>query len=69
VCLRLTSDEAGLRFVHVRQEYYDLCFAADQEADPRVAALVNLVRSANVRRMLGDLPGYDCRQSGSVRNA
>jgi molybdate-binding protein/transcriptional regulator with XRE-family HTH domain len=69
VCLRLASEEAGLRFMLVRHEYYDLCFAAELESEPRVAAMIHLVRSADVRQKLGDLPGYDCRQAGAVRDA
>lgn len=69
VCVRLASEEAGLRFLGVRQEYYDLCFAADLETEPRVAALINVVRAANVRRKMGELPGYDCRQAGTIRHA
>jgi molybdate-binding protein len=69
VCVRLTSEEAGLRFLRIRQEYYDLCFPAALEVEPRVAALITMLRSASVRRMLGDLPGYECRQTGGVRDA
>jgi molybdate-binding protein/DNA-binding XRE family transcriptional regulator len=69
VCLRLASEEAGLRFLPVRHEYYDLCFAARYESEPRVAALLELMRSAHVRRTLGELPGYDSRHTGSVRDA
>jgi molybdate-binding protein len=69
VCLRLASEEAGLRFLRIRQENYDLCYDKELEADPRVAALLALVRSASMRRKLADLPGYECRQTGDVRDA
>ena len=29
VCLRLVSDQAGLDFLSIREEAYDLCFSAD----------------------------------------
>jgi molybdate-binding protein/DNA-binding XRE family transcriptional regulator len=69
VCVRLASEEAGLRFLQLRRENYDLCFASDMELDPRVAALLALLRSAALRRKLADLPGYECRQTGDVRDA
>jgi molybdate-binding protein len=69
VCVRLASDEAGLRFLRLRQENYDLCFTNDMELDPRVAALLALVRSAAWRQRLADLPGYECRNTGEVRDA
>jgi molybdate-binding protein/DNA-binding XRE family transcriptional regulator len=67
VCLRLVSDEAGLRFLGVREEAYDLCFTADAAADPRIQGLIRTMRSASYRRLLGDLPGYDSSETGEVR--
>jgi len=58
VCLRLASEEGQLAFLPVAEESYDLCFRQDQAADPRIAALVRAVRSAEYRRLLPDLPGY-----------
>jgi molybdate-binding protein/transcriptional regulator with XRE-family HTH domain len=69
VCHRLVAEEAGLGFLPVRQEGFDLCFPAGAEGDPRLAALVRLVRSADCRRLLGDLPGIDTRRAGEVRAA
>ena len=34
VCLRLASEEAGLDFLRVREEAYDLCFPERWEGDP-----------------------------------
>lgn len=58
VCLRLVSEEAGLPFVPVRRECYDLCLRDDDVSDPRVAALINTVRSRWFRELLTSLPGY-----------
>lgn len=66
VCVRLAAEEAGLRFLGVGWEAYDLCFPAASEDDPRVAALVGVVRSARYRQMLADLPGYDAAGTGDV---
>jgi molybdate-binding protein/transcriptional regulator with XRE-family HTH domain len=66
VCVRLASEEAGLDFLSVRLEDYDLVFAKSLQDDPRIQALVRVVRSASYRRLLGDLPGYDVAQTGEL---
>jgi molybdate-binding protein/DNA-binding XRE family transcriptional regulator len=67
ICLRLTSVEADLSFFSVRQEAYDVCFPDALGHDPRLASLLEIVRSATYRRMLGELPGYDTSRTGEVR--
>lgn len=67
VCLRLAGEEAGLGFIPVRQEAYDLCFPAALADDPRLRALVAALRSPAYRRLLGELPGYDSRDTGALR--
>jgi molybdate-binding protein/transcriptional regulator with XRE-family HTH domain len=69
VCIRLAGEEAGLSFLSVRREAYDLCFPEALEADPRLRALVKAVRSAPYRRSLSDLPGYDASATGSLAKA
>lgn len=66
VCLRLVSEEAGLDFIGVRQEDYDLCLPSWWKSDYRLRALVNIVRSASYRRALGELPGYDSKDAGEI---
>ncbi len=66
VCLRLVGEEAGLEFLSVREEDYDLCYPAECEGDPRIQALVETVRSASYRGILGDLPGYDATETGEL---
>jgi molybdate-binding protein/DNA-binding XRE family transcriptional regulator len=67
VCLRLAGDEAGLRFLSVRREAYDLCLADDRLDDPRTRALLRVVRSEVYRRLLADLPGYDTARTGELQ--
>jgi molybdate-binding protein len=67
VCLRLTSEEAGLRFLSVREEAYDLCYPDSLSDDPRVQALLSVLRSPGYRQLLGDLPGYDASTTGQVQ--
>jgi molybdate-binding protein len=67
VCHRFVSEEMGLRFLPLRAEEFDLCYPAAAEGDPRVAALLRVVRSTGYRRLLGELPGYDSNTTGEVR--
>jgi len=67
VCVELVGEQAGLDFLGVRQEPYDLCFAAADARDGRIRALVEVIQSAAYRRLLGDLPGYTVTGSGEVR--
>ncbi len=67
ICLRLTSLEANLDFLNVRREAYDLCFPAALAGDPRLQALVRVVRSSSYRRLLGELPGYDTTRTGDMQ--
>lgn len=66
VCVRLTAEEAGLRFLPVRDDAYDLCFPTALENEPRVRALIRVVRSAAFRDRLGELPGYNVERGGDV---
>jgi molybdate-binding protein len=67
VCLQLVSEEAGLQFLAVRKEIYELCFARDAETDPRIRSLTETVRSLVYRQMLQDLPGYDAAECGELQ--
>jgi molybdate-binding protein/transcriptional regulator with XRE-family HTH domain len=66
VCLRLVCEEAGLDFLPVRKEIYDLCIPNRWEGDHRIQALLHVVRSPSYRRALGDLPGYDSSETGAL---
>jgi molybdate-binding protein/DNA-binding XRE family transcriptional regulator len=66
VCLRLTAEEANLKFLPVREEAYDLCFADTMSADPRIQALLKVLRSNVYRTILDDLPGYRAKNTGAV---
>ena len=66
ICLRLAGEEAGLGYLGVREEAYDLCFSEDSEDDPRIRALIQAVQSRSYRRSLGDLPGFDPTDGGEI---
>jgi molybdate-binding protein len=63
-CVRLASEESGLRFLKMSDKDYDLCYAAGADADPRIAALLATLRSPSYRSRLADLPGYSTRHTG-----
>jgi len=66
VSIRLVAEDAGLDFIGVREEAYDLCILKSQEEDPRLRALVEVVRSLSLRNRLRDLPGYDVSTTGEI---
>jgi molybdate-binding protein len=65
-CLRLTSEEAGLKFIKMHAKDYDLCFSDDVESDPRLAALLATLRSRRYRTRLAELPGYASDRTGEL---
>jgi molybdate-binding protein/transcriptional regulator with XRE-family HTH domain len=67
VCIRLASEEAGLDFLGVRSEHYDLCILGRDEEAPRIRALIGVVRSGPFRSVITELPGYDTSGSGEIR--
>ncbi len=64
ICVRLCADEAGLNFLPVRTEALDLCYPAASQHDPRVQALVRLLKTRGYRRLVSELPGYNARHTG-----
>ena len=68
VCLRLVSEQAGLSFLHVRDEAYDLCFPESFSADVRLKKLLELLRSPSLRRLFAALPGYELSRTLESRS-
>lgn len=66
VCVRLAAEEAGLNFIPVQTEALDLCFSTALTHEPRVQALIRLLRSRSHRRLVSELPGYDARETGEL---
>jgi molybdate-binding protein/DNA-binding XRE family transcriptional regulator len=66
VCVQFSAAEAGLNFLPVRTETLDLCFSAAVQHDPRIQALVRLLRDRACRRLISELPGYDARETGEI---
>lgn len=66
ICVRIAAEEAHLDFLSIRREMLDFCFTESQARDPRVLALIRLLRSRAYREMLSELPGYDARETGQT---
>jgi len=64
ICIRLVSEEAGLQFVPVREEIFQMCYPEAYEDDPRLKALIDSLQSRAYRNLLADLPGYDAVECG-----
>ena len=67
VCIRLVSEDAGLRFIPVREEIFEFCFPQTAASDPRIKALKEVLRLASFRKLLTELPGYDAGQCGDLQ--
>ena len=66
VCVRFSADEARLNFLPVRTETLDLCFPAAFQHEPRIQALVRLLRDRACRQFISELPGYDASETGEM---
>jgi len=64
VCVKLAAVEARLNFLPIQNEALDFCFHRSIENDPRILALIRVLRSLRYRQMIDELPGYDARLTG-----
>jgi molybdate-binding protein len=69
VCVQLTAEDAGLHFIPVRTEILDICYSDLLAHDPRMLALIRLLRSRSHRRLISELPGYDASETGEITRA
>jgi molybdate-binding protein/transcriptional regulator with XRE-family HTH domain len=68
VCVRPAAAEAQLGFLPLQQEAYELCVAETTLDDPRVAALMTVLRSVQYRRLIGEVPGCLSTATGEQRS-
>jgi len=66
ICVRFSAEEAGLHFLPIRTESLEFCFSVRSQRDPRIQALIRLLRDRSYRRLVSELPGYDARQTGEL---
>lgn len=67
VCVQVAAAEAGLEFLTLGLEAYDLVLPPGSEDDPRVRSLVDAVRSSAYRQLLAEVPGYVTDTTGTLR--
>ena len=68
IAVRLAAEEAGLDFVTLQQEDYELCYRDDLRGDEPVAALRRALKRAELKRLTRDLPGLDVARMGEERS-
>ncbi|TDI38469.1 MAG: helix-turn-helix domain-containing protein [Acidobacteria bacterium] len=68
VAVRLAAEEAGLDFVVIQREDYELCYSEELRGDPALALLRKTMQQATLKRLFQDLPGYDVRNMGEERS-
>jgi molybdopterin molybdotransferase/putative molybdopterin biosynthesis protein len=68
ICTSRVAEAAGLRFLPVVWEDYELATTRDMLEDPRIGALVTLVNSPDFKERLAQSGGYDTSQTGRIRN-
>ena len=66
ICVQLASAEAGLSFLPIQTEYYDVFFHSSLINDRRLQAFLSAVRSPRYRSLITDLPGYDASETGEL---
>jgi molybdate-binding protein/DNA-binding XRE family transcriptional regulator len=64
VCTRAAAQAYGLSFVPLAEERFDLVLLRESAEDPRIARLLATLRSHQLRRELGALPGYSAARAG-----
>jgi putative molybdopterin biosynthesis protein len=59
----------GLEFVQLTRERYDLVIRKEELSDPRIAALLEVIRSAKFKESIREMGGYDTGDTGKVMTA
>lgn len=68
IAVKLAADEAGLNFVSLQQEDYELCYRDALAGAEPIAALRKALKRAQLKRLMGDLPGLDVTRMGEERS-
>jgi putative molybdopterin biosynthesis protein len=67
MCSSGIAESAGLEFVPVAREDYELVLNRSMEEDPLIQALIRRIASPGFREILARKGGYDCTGTGIVR--
>jgi putative molybdopterin biosynthesis protein len=65
--IRAAAVALGCDFVPLTVEPYELALPARSLDEPQILELLGALRSADLRRRIDALPGYDARAAGAVR--
>ncbi len=68
VCTSSVAEAAGLGFVPIAYEDYELTIKRKMLNDPRICTLISLIKSPLYRTILEKTGGYDCSQTGMIRS-
>ena len=68
MCVKVCAMDARLNFLPLQTEALDFCFHGSLENDPRIQALIRVLRGRRYRQMLAELPGYDARLTGELNS-
>jgi len=67
MCVYSAARTLGLSFVPVATERYELAIRHEHRNEPRVAAMIETIRSEEFRAVLAVLGGYDTKDTGIIR--
>ena len=68
LCVYSAAKALNLPFIPVANERYELAIRREHAADPRVAALIETIRSPEFTSILEQLGGYDSKETGMIRH-
>lgn len=66
MCVRLTAEDTGLHFLTLHTESLDFVFTKAHTHNPRLQALIRILRTRPNRQLVSDLPGYEARHTGEL---
>ena len=64
VAVRIVAEQAGLDFVAIQREDYELCYSEELRGGLALTSLRKTMQQATLKRLFQDLPGYDVRHMG-----
>jgi molybdate-binding protein/DNA-binding transcriptional regulator YhcF (GntR family) len=61
-----SASAAGLDFIPISKERYDLVFIESSLEKPDIKRIVGVIQQESFHEMLGSIPGYDLSESGKI---
>lgn len=66
ITLRWVTEEAGLSFLSIHRDLYEWFFAPELLHDPRMQAILRVLKSPEYQRAASELAGNGCEETGSL---